>query len=106
MTNFLIAFDFKNFLTFLRDSKTSNPEMFIALVPGNPIAILSFIYRFLRVEEEAKEYLPSPFLKNLLLKGKLLYYPGNTEQGMCQLTNEYPFFLFLIGHWYYELYDL
>ncbi len=28
--------------------------------------------------------------------------PGNTEQGKCRLTNEYPFFLFLIGHWYYE----
>ncbi len=27
---------------------------------------------------------------------------GNTEQGKCQLTNEYPFFLFLIGLWYYE----
>jgi len=25
---------------------------------------------------------------------------GNTEQGKCQLTNEYPFFLFLIGPWY------
>jgi len=28
--------------------------------------------------------------------------PGNTEHGKCRLTNEYPFFLFLIGHWYYE----
>jgi hypothetical protein len=28
--------------------------------------------------------------------------PGNTEQGKCWLTNEYPIFLFLIGHWYYE----
>jgi len=28
--------------------------------------------------------------------------PGNTEQGKCWLTNEYPFFLFLIGSWYYE----
>jgi len=27
---------------------------------------------------------------------------GNTEQGNCRLTNEYPFFLFLIGRWYYE----
>ena len=27
---------------------------------------------------------------------------GNTEQGKCPLTNEYPFFLFLIGYWYYE----
>ncbi len=27
---------------------------------------------------------------------------GNTEQGKCRLTNEYPFFLFLIGRWYYE----
>jgi len=28
---------------------------------------------------------------------------GNTEQGKCRLTNEYhPFFLFLIGHWYFE----
>jgi len=25
--------------------------------------------------------------------------PGNTEQGKCWLTNEYPFFLFLIGCW-------
>ncbi len=27
---------------------------------------------------------------------------GNTEQGKCRLTNEYPSFLFLIGRWYYE----
>ncbi len=27
---------------------------------------------------------------------------GNIEQGKCWLTNEYPFILFLIGHWYYE----
>ncbi len=27
---------------------------------------------------------------------------GNTEQGKCRLTNEYLFFLFLIGCWYYE----
>jgi nucleoside permease NupC len=27
---------------------------------------------------------------------------GNTEQGQCWLTNEYLFFLFFIGHWYYE----
>ncbi len=27
---------------------------------------------------------------------------GNTEQGKCRLTNEYPFFLFQIGRWYYE----
>jgi len=27
---------------------------------------------------------------------------GNTEQGKCRLTNEYPLFLFFIGHWYYE----
>ncbi len=26
----------------------------------------------------------------------------NTEQGKCRLTKEYPFFLFLIGHWNYE----
>jgi len=29
---------------------------------------------------------------------------GNNEQGKCRLTNEYPFFLFLIGHWYYKKY--
>ncbi len=29
-------------------------------------------------------------------------YPGNTEQGKCRLTNEYLFFLFFIGRWYYE----
>jgi len=34
----------------------------------------------------------------LLKKGK----PGNTEQGKCRLTNEYLFFLFFIGCWYYE----
>jgi len=28
--------------------------------------------------------------------------PGNTEQGKCGQMNEYQFFLFLIGHWYYE----
>jgi len=28
--------------------------------------------------------------------------PGNTEQGKCLLTNEYLFFLFFIGHFYYE----
>jgi hypothetical protein len=27
---------------------------------------------------------------------------GNTEEGKCRLTNDYPFFLFLIGHGYYE----
>jgi len=27
---------------------------------------------------------------------------GNTEKGNCRLTNEYSFFLFQIGHWYYE----
>jgi len=27
---------------------------------------------------------------------------GNTEHGKCPLMNEYPFFLFLIGCWYYE----
>jgi len=27
---------------------------------------------------------------------------GNTEEGKCQLTNDYLFFLFLIGRWYYE----
>ncbi len=29
-------------------------------------------------------------------------YSGNTEQGKCRLTKEYQFFLFFIGHWYYE----
>ncbi len=29
------------------------------------------------------------------------YLAGNTEQGKCRLTNEYPFFLFLIGRCYY-----
>ena len=29
-----------------------------------------------------------------------LITPGNTEQGKCRLTNEYPFFLFKNGHWY------
>jgi len=28
--------------------------------------------------------------------------PGNTEQGKCRLTNEYLFFLFFIGCWYYK----
>jgi len=32
----------------------------------------------------------------------LLNNAGNTEQGKCWLKNEYPFLLFLIGHWYYE----
>jgi len=27
---------------------------------------------------------------------------GYTEQGKCSLTNEYQFFKFLIGRWYYE----
>jgi hypothetical protein len=27
-------------------------------------------------------------------------YSGNTEQKKCRLTNEYPFFLFLICLWY------
>jgi len=27
---------------------------------------------------------------------------GNAEQGKCRLTNEYPFFLFLLGRWYNE----
>jgi hypothetical protein len=27
---------------------------------------------------------------------------GNTEHGKCWLMNEYLFFLFFIGHWYYE----
>ncbi len=27
---------------------------------------------------------------------------GNTKQGKCRLTNECPFFLFLIFHWHYE----
>jgi len=33
---------------------------------------------------------------------ELLTKAGNTEHGKCRLTNEYTFFLFLIGHWYYE----
>jgi hypothetical protein len=32
----------------------------------------------------------------------ILMRAGNTEQGKCRLMNEYPFFLFKIGHWYYE----
>jgi len=28
-------------------------------------------------------------------------YTGISEQRKCRLTNEYSFFLFLIGHWYY-----
>jgi len=32
----------------------------------------------------------------------LLNNAGNTEQGKCRLMIEYPFLLFLIGHWYYE----
>ncbi len=34
---------------------------------------------------------------NVTLLMKVL--PGNTEVRKCQLTNEYPFFLFLIGRW-------
>jgi len=34
--------------------------------------------------------------------GSPLAESGNTEQGKCQLMNEYPFFLFLNGRWYYE----
>jgi hypothetical protein len=33
---------------------------------------------------------------------QLMLMAGNTEQGKCRLTNEYLFFLFLIGHWYNE----
>jgi len=33
---------------------------------------------------------------------EFLVLSGNTEQGKCRLRNEFPFFLFLVGHWYYE----
>jgi hypothetical protein len=41
-------------------------------------------------------------VNNSFVLGVQMPHSGNTEQGKCRLKNEYLFFLFFIGRWYYE----